>query len=182
MNKLINILSRLPQWYGIAIIVIYSVLLIEFLSEIYSILPSVSLGLFFDYMVNTSYVIVFLSGIITWIVTIFVFHITAVLFGGHSMFKEMLLISSYFYIIQIIAVVISIFILENLAVTNLIELIDDPVYRLAQTVIDSSFVLYYLLIVLLINKIYRINLLYAVLSVFLPLGMIWGVSKHFDLI
>lgn len=182
MNKFITILSRLPQWYGVAIIVIYSVLLTEFLSEIYSILPSVSLGIFFEYMVNTSYIIAFLSGIITWIITIFVFHITALLFGGHSMFKEMLLISSYFYIIQIIAVIVSIFILEDLTVINLIELTDNPVYKLAQAVMDASFMLYYLFIVLLINKIYCINLLRATLSVFLPLGMIWGISILFDLI
>jgi hypothetical protein len=189
MKKTIINLEQLPKWYGIGIALLYSVLLAEFFSTLNHITPisiDDALGDLFSIVTKISYAVTILSGIIIWIISTFLFHLTALLFNGHSSFKRFLFVSSYPYLIPAIMILASIFILDGVQISDAEEamtvLINNQSFKLAMNLINYSFIPYYLMIAVLIHYIYQIKYLYALFSVVIPIASIWGITELFKLI
>jgi hypothetical protein len=130
-----------------------------------------------------NYALTVLSGIVVWIISTFLFHLTALLFNGHSPFNRFLFISSYFYLIPAIVIVICIFILEDVQITNIenvmIELMNNRSFKLSVHLINYSFIPYYAMIIILIHYIYQVKYIYALLSVVIPVGSMWVIAEMF---
>lgn len=115
MKRIINTLERMPKWYGFLTILLYSLLLAEFLITTNHLVNNNNLETdrLFVILARMSYIIIVLSAIVIWLISTFLFHLTAILFNGYAPFKHLLYISSYFYIIPAISVFISIFLLNQ---------------------------------------------------------------------
>lgn len=111
MKRIINTLEKMPKWYGFLTILLYSLLLAEFLITTNHLVNNNNLETdrLFVILARMSYIIIVLSAIVIWLISTFLFHLTAILFNGYAPFKHLLYISSYFYIIPAISVFISIF-------------------------------------------------------------------------
>ena len=115
MKRIINTLEKMPKWYGFLTILLYSLLLAEFLITTNHLVNNNNLETdrLFVILARMSYIIIVLSAIVIWLISTFLFHLTAILFNGYAPFKHLLYISSYFYIIPAIFVFISIFLLNQ---------------------------------------------------------------------
>ena len=115
MKRIINTLEKMPKWYGFLTILLYSLLLAEFLITTNHLVNNNNLETdrLFVILARMSYIIIVLSAIVIWLISTFLFHLTAILFNGYAPFKHLLYISSYFYIIPAISVFISIFLLNQ---------------------------------------------------------------------
>ena len=185
MKRIIVSIEQTSKWYGIAIIFLYSLLLAEFYSTINRILPFNDLvdhNIFIIFS-RINYVITVLSGIIIWIITTFLFHLTALLFDGHSTFKQLLFISSYPYIVPVMMILVGIFLLDGIQIPDTEDithiLLNNSSFQLAMNLINYSFILYYLIVAVFIQHIYRIKYIYAALSVVIPVVSIWLISELF---
>jgi hypothetical protein len=188
IEQMINFMLKLPKWYGISIVFAYSVLIAEFFSTLNHLLPIIN-GMDNNIVViflRIGYVLTILSGIIVWIITTFLFHLTALLFNGQSQFNRFLYISSYPYIIPAIVILSGIFLLDGIQIDNtehaVEELMANSSYKLAMNLINYSFIPYYVIVGIFIHYIYNIKLLYALLSVVLPIFAIWVITQLFSLI
>ena len=184
MKLFILNIERLPKWYGVSIVLIYGILFAEYTSTIARLLIiDESLIIFHAAFLKINYFVVFLTSIILWLIITFLFHITALLFNGNSSFGRFLRISSYLCIIQTIILSISIFILDgmqNFSIENLTqEMLNNPLIQLAKYLMNSSFILCYLITAIFIHYIYKIKLVYGILSVVIPVASIWVASQLF---
>jgi len=182
MRKFVNIINQLPKWYGIGIVLLYSLLIAEFYSIVIHLTVNNDLiknNLFIAFS-RISYGVTVLSGIVIWLISNFLFHLTALLFNGHAQFKRFLISSSYLYIIPAIMILIGIFLLDGIHINNTVhaveELMNNPSFKLAINLINISFIPYYAIVGIFIYYIYKIKLLYAILSVVIPIASIWGIT------
>jgi hypothetical protein len=187
MKKIIDIIEQLPKWIGTGIVIIYSLLLAEFLLTINQLCPvDNSMRELLSIFSKISYWVTILSGAIVWAVTSFLFHLMALLFNGHSSFGRFLFVSSYPYIIPAIALLSGILIVDNISIPDaenaMNVLMNNQSLKLAMNLINYSFIPYYILIIIIIHHIYQIKYLYATLSVAIPVVSIWLITELFKLI
>ena len=188
MKKTIDLLIRLPYWYGVGIVIAYSILFAEFFSTL------IHIALDNDFLANNliviflkiNYGIIILFGIVVWIVMTFMFHLTALLFDGQIQFKRFLYISAYPYIIPAIMILVGIFLLDGIEISGTedaaMELTNNASFKLAMNLINLSFILYYIMIAILIRYVYNINFLKAAASVVIPIVSVWGITELFKLV
>jgi hypothetical protein len=166
---------------------IYSILLAEFSSALTHLLPiDESWNSIFEIFTRINYGIAVLSGLIVWLVTALLFHLTALLFNGQVSFAHITRAISYPFIIPAIMILVGIVLLDGLKIPQTEDittvLTNHPKIRLVMSMINYSFVLYYLIVVIFIRHIYQIKYLYAILSVAVPLVSIWTITELFKLI
>jgi len=188
MKSIINNLEKVSKWYAIGLVILYSLLIAEFFSTINDLVPINSAidNKIITVILRISYIVTILSGIIVWIVSAFIFHLTALLFNGRSQFKRFLFVSSYPYIIMSIVIIAGIFLLDGVQISETEDAINvianNTSFKLAINLLNLSTIPYYLMIVILIHYIYQIKYLYALLSVVIPIASIWGITELFKLI
>jgi hypothetical protein len=187
MNKIIHLIVQLPKWYGISIVLVYSLLLAEFLSAMnHLILLDESLNSVFEIFAKISYGVTILSGLIVWLVMALLFHLTALLFNGQASFAHIARATSYPFVIPALIILAGIFLLDGLNLPQTEEIItilpNHPGFKLIMGLINYSFVPYYLIVAAFIRYIYQIKYIYAVLSVVIPVVGIWAITQLFKLI
>jgi hypothetical protein len=187
MKKIINIIERFAKWYGIGIVIIYSLSFAEFSSTInYLLLTDNSMNNFLSVFFKINYCISVLSCIVVWIILSFLFHLTALLFNGYSSFGRFLFVSSYPYIIPAIALLAGILIVDDIQFFKTGEemnvRMNDQSLKFAMNLLNYSFIPYYILITIIIHYIYQIKYLYAALSVTIPVASIWLIIELFKMI
>ena len=188
MREIIAKILQVPKWYGIGVILLYSLLVAEFFSSINKLFIQTEL-VNNDILIifsRISYVVMILSGVIVWIISTFLFHLTALLFDGKSSFGRFLFVSSYPYLIPVIMIFVGLFLLDEIQIPNsedtMAFLKDNQTFKLSTTLINYSFIPYYLIIVVLIRYIHQIKYIYALLSVIIPVLSIWLITMLFKLI
>jgi len=186
MKKIVDTINQLPKWYGIGVIIIYSILCAELFSIINNIVLSsndFTNNNIFVVLSRISYGITVLSQIIVWIIAAFLFHLMALLFNGKSQFKRFLFISSYPYIIPATVILIGIFLLDNVRISETKEIVNflanNSSFKLVINLINYSFIIYYIFVSILIHYIYKIKYVYAILSVVIPIASIWIMAQLF---
>lgn len=99
MKRIINTLERMPKWYGFLTILLYSLLLAEFLITTNHLVNNNNLETdrLFVILARMSYIIIVLSAIVIWLISTFLFHLTAILFNGYAP-------SNIFYIFRPISI------------------------------------------------------------------------------
>lgn len=182
MRKIILVMENLPQWYGLGVVFLYSLLLADFFSTFMHLFPYKEvLSSVFTVILGVGYVVSILSAFILWFVYAFLFHLAALLFGGQASFKRFLVTSGYPYLLAACMVFVSILLLENINPLSLGEpeqlLLQDPAFQLAVNFINYSNILCYLIIAVIVHYMYRINYVYAALSVAIPATAIWGIAE-----
>ena len=187
MKRIINTLEKMPKWYGFLTILLYSLLLAEFLITTHLVNNNnLETDRLFVILARMSYIIIVLSAIVIWLISTFLFHLTAILFNGYAPFKHLLYISSYFYIIPAISVFISIFLLNQkteYSTSNAVTTLQNN-YSLGLPImlVNYSFIPYYLLCMILIHHLYKVRLRYAIASVVIPILSVWAITKLFTLL
>ena len=186
MKEIISKILQLSKWYGIGTVIIYSLLIAEYFSTVNQLFLYSESNNIFIIISRISYIVIILFGVIVWIVSTFLFHLTALLFDGKSSFERLLFVSSYPYIIPATMILVGIFLLDGIQVPNSEDavafLIDNKIFKLTAILINYSFIPYYLIISLLIRYIHQIKYLYALLSVIIPVLSIWLITELFRLI
>jgi len=182
MRKVVSVIEKLPVWYGLGVILLYSLLLAEFVSTFLHLFPYEEVfDNVFRVILSISYAVNILLGIIVWIIYALLFHLMAMLFGGQATFKRLLFASAYPYLISACMVLVAIVLLgevQPLILGNSEELlIQNPTVQLTMKLLNYSFYPYYLIVAVLIRYIYQINYIYATLSVAVPITAIWLVTE-----
>ena len=188
MKKLIENIVSLPKWYGLMIVLMYAVFFAEFILALNKLYISSGIG--FSGIINTlmriNYVIMILSGIIVWIICSLLFHLTALLFNGKMEFSKFLFAASYPFIIPAIAIFIAIWFLSNIDIVkedNMMQFIEQNSHiKMIMSIINYSFVPYYLIVICVIRHLYNLKWLYALLSVVIPVLSIWVITELFNLL
>jgi len=187
MKKTVITISQLPKWYGIGIVLLYGVLFAEFFSSVNQLLFHASISNnIVKAIIQLHYGLSILSGIIIWIFTSLIFHLTALLFNGQATFKQFLFASAYPYLLPIWMLIAGIFILNGIQIDG-VEGVEDVVmmlennfsFRLAVNLVNFSFIPCYIMIAILIHHIHKVSYLYAGLSVLIPVFSIWGIAQLF---
>jgi hypothetical protein len=187
MKSIVTHITQLPKWYGIGIMLIYSILLAEFSLTLTHLMPvDESWSSVFKIFTRINYGVTVLSGFIVWLITALLFHLTALLFNGHAAFGHITRATSYPFIIPAIMILAGIVLLDGLEIPQAENittvLANHPRFRLAMNLINYSFVPYYLIVAVFIRHIYQIKYLYAILSIAIPVVSIWAVTELFKLI
>lgn len=166
-------------------VIIYSLLLAEFISTLNNlIMYGVVLSNIYEVFMKLGYFITIISGIAVWLVTMLLFHLTALLFDGNASFNSLLRISPYPYIIPAIAVLVAIILLGQISVDeigNILELQKHKKLQTALSIINWSFIPYYLLLILQVKYLYNISWLKALGAIVIPVFAIWGITQLFTL-
>lgn len=187
MEKLFIKLESLSKWYGIGVILIYSLLLAEFFSVLNNfVFTDDSLNRIVSLLLRVNYVVTVAAGMVVWIIMSLLFHLMALLFNGYAPFSRFLYASAYFYLIPAVFILAAILILEPLisgaAGSDISSLQDNPTFKLSMLLVNYSFIPYYLLCIALIYYLYKVRLWYAAASVVIPIFSIWAVSRLFSFI
>ena len=82
MRQIINVLLRLPKWYGLTIILIYSVMIAEFVKVLNTLfmVGGIEKVALMEKIVQLNYGLTIVSSIIVWILICLLFHLMAFLF------------------------------------------------------------------------------------------------------
>jgi hypothetical protein len=183
MKRIVSIITDLPRWYGIGVVLLYSLVLAEFFVAMMRLsIPAELVG---NSLLTTisrlTYGLTIASGVAGWLIMAFLFHLMALLLGGNFTFGRFAAAAAYPYVIPAICTVASIMLLDGLQVpptVNVVEfLTGHSTFKLAMGLLNYSSLPYYVACVVLIRYLYGIKYLYALLSVAIPVGAIWLISQ-----
>jgi hypothetical protein len=187
MRKIVSVIEELPVWYGLGVVLLYSLLYAEFLTAFLKLFPYEEvLNDIFKTILGVSYVAAILSGFIMWMIYTLLFHLMAMLFGGQLSFKRFLFATAYPYLIPACVVFAGIILLDSVQPLNLGDtedlLMQNSTVQLATNLLKYSVAPYYLIVAVFIRYIYQIKYIYAALSVAIPIASIWLITELFKLI
>lgn len=188
MKEVFVRLGNMPKWYGIGVVLLYSILLAEFFSVLNTFIYNDDrLNKIMDFLLRANYFATVASGIIVWIIMSLLFHLTVLLFDGYSSFSRFLYSSSYFYLIPGIFILIASLILNHIPIESgspdaMVMLQNSSSFKLAMALVNYSFIPYYLLCMILIRHLYKVRFCHAIASVVIPILSIWGITKLFTLL
>lgn len=187
MENIFIKLEALPKWYGVGIILVYSLLLAELFSGLNELAYGEgSFNEIINLLLKANYIATIVAGIVIWIIMSLLFHLMALLFNGYAPFSRFLYASAYFYLIPAVFILAAILMLEPLISgapgSDISSLQDNPTFKLSMLLVNYSFIPYYLLCIALIYYLYKVRLWYAAASVVIPIFSIWAVSRLFSFI
>lgn len=189
MKNIIETISNIPKWYGAIIIAIYGILTSEYSMVAFKCISQTypDISEIMDVLIYVAYIFSILTAFATWIVGSLIFHITALIFGGKQEWSVFLFSSAYPVIVLIFATITSILLTENIQFNCRPEEIvsflqSNEKFRMASVVMDCSMVLYLSVISVFVHYLYTIKWYKAILSVFLPVGTIYGICKIISLL
>ena len=98
MKSVIEKIGSIPNWYGVAIVLIYALLMAEYLSEINNLCIDYELKAnnIMKIFMGISYVLTIISSVVIWVVLCLMFHLMALLLDGKQIFSKFLFIDSYY--------------------------------------------------------------------------------------
>jgi len=179
--------ENIPNFWVFGIILIYSLLMSEFLNTVNREVSSINGGItnfnIYQYIATFSFFINILSAFIIWLISSFLFHIFSVLLGGVGEFKEFIKYSGLVYIIPLIGFGICLFLFESVELPNdNIEVFfkSNPVLISISWIINISSSLCFILLIPIIKYLYKINWLKAIGALVIPLGSIYLLGQFFS--
>ncbi len=188
MDHFFERLIQIPKLYGTIVVLVYSILVSEYISSINKLFMTrgIEITSILKIFLQLHFVLMILSSIVVWIVFCLLFHLTALLFNGKCRFGQFLKAAAYPYIIPAVFVFIAILMLDNVTITGVDDmvkaLLKNERFQLIVKIVNYSFIPYYLIVSWIIHHLYRLKYPYAMLSVAVPIGAIWGVTELFKLI
>lgn len=193
MNGIMNIykftrVKRIPILWTIGIIISYSLLLSEYHTSLSSkVLELKASQIIYSsvylHYVKFNYVFVFLSGVFTWIISSFLFHIFSILLGGTGEIKSFIKYSGLLYIFPLIGFAICLVLFQSVKFSNTdIEYFfsTDSSMIAITWIINVSSSLCILLLIPIVKMHYKLNWLKAIGAIFIPLGSIYFLGLFFS--
>lgn len=188
MRKIYDFFSKLPKWYGICIIIIYSIVTAEYISTLsqfmlaqFEDVPQI-VSLFFYF----GYIAAILISVVIWIIYSYLFYLTALVLGGNGSFEKVLNTSAYTFILPSLCIFIAIILLDGIDTQKMEDFqefyLKNERFKNINLFVDLAFVPYYILNVIIIHHALKINWWYSIISVFGPIIAMMGLSKLFQLI
>ena len=169
--------------YSIFIMLTYSFLMTEYVRELSNIMICsgmipVSYGI--QTYIYVICVVVFLLFFAMWAVESFLFHVFSLLLGGKGNFGELLSTTGFLHVIPLFGTFISLMRLTNIDAVEY-SLVTDYINQ--QVYINNVLMgIFYCAIAVTIYYIYHIKWYYSLISVFFPLGIIYGISQLVSLL
>ena len=182
MRKVIENITKLPKWYGIIIVLMYgiftaecSTFLCNYIKTSFSEISNIV-----DVILRFTYLINVLTAFAMWITGCLMFHITALLLGGKQEMLKFLYASAYPVVILIMATSMSILLLDNITLDCKPDEIEfflqgNEYFQLSKYIVNISYLLYLLIIVVFVHYLYNLKWYNSVFAVFSPVGTIYGI-------
>ena len=167
----------MPKWYGLTIILIYSVMIAEFVKVLNTLfmVGGIEKVALMEKIVQLNYGLTIVSSIIVWILICLLFHLMALLFDGKTTFGSFLIVAAYPYFIPAVILLFAVLLLDGISIKDSVDIM--------QLILQNySFVFYYLLVACIIHYLYNLKWLYALLSVAIPVVSIYAVTELFKLV
>ncbi len=149
MNRFFLKLSALPNLWFFGVVILYSLIMSEYYYHLNTclILNQVDQLIdnsIFKTFISLSFFLIFLSAIIVWLVSSFIFYLFIVLFDGEIEYTKTIRLSAICYIFPAISFIVSIFILNNVISTNnSLSLNNIDHFNSINQIINLGFILYY---------------------------------------
>lgn len=188
MRQIINVLLRLPKWYGLTILLIYSVMIAEFVKVLNTLfmVGGIEKVALMEKIVQLNYGLTIVSSIIVWILICLLFHLMALLFDGKTTFGSFLIVAAYPYFIPAVILLFAVLLLDGISIKDSVDImqliLQNDSYKIVIKALNYSFVFYYLLVACIIHYLYNLKWLYALLSVAIPVVSIYAVTELFKLV
>lgn len=188
MRNIIEKISSMSKWYGVCIILIYGLLIAEYMSFINHLYMKnmVEVPKILEIIMQVNYYAMILSSFVVWIILCLLFHLAALLFDGRQRFSKFMFMASYPYIIPAISLFVAIVLLKDVNIENDNNVIEELMYnsrfKMILNIVNYSFIPYYAVVACIIRYMYNMRWLYAVLSVAIPVLSIWGMTELFKLL
>lgn len=188
MKSVIEKIGSIPNWYGVAIVLIYALLMAEYLSEINNLCIDYELKAnnIMKIFMGISYVLTIISSVVIWGVLCLMFHLTALLLDGKQVFSKFLFLSSYFYIIPAVAMVVAIVLLGGVEVEEsaiqVEKLVSNSKFNVITNIVNFSFFIFYSFSAFCIRYLYGLGWIRSFLSIVIPIASIWGMTSFFNIL
>lgn len=188
MKKVFDMFVKLPKWYGVCIVFIYSLIAAEYMSSLirfstngFENVPKVvSVILYVGHIVSV------LISFVIWIIYSYLFYLTSKVLNGTGDFRHFLYVSAYTFIFPSLCIFIAIFMLDSIDIANVDNVTDFLIhnnrFRDIVTFVDLSFLPYYLLNIVFVHYSFLLNWWRSTISVIGPISALFGISKLFELI
>lgn len=150
MKKIVEKIVTLPKWYGYSVLLFYSVLTAEYVSEINSffIKQGIETTSFLNFFWGLSYITCILSSIAIWVVLSLLFHLSALLLDGEQEFGKFLLATALPYIIPAVCMFVAILMMDGVDVGNgehvMETLMQSNRFQTITWIVNGSFVPFYI--------------------------------------
>ncbi|MBI9069244.1 MAG: YIP1 family protein [Salinivirgaceae bacterium] len=178
--------EKIPKYWVFGIVLIYSLLMSEYLNTVSKAVSSINGGIsnftIFQYIATFNFFITILSAFVVWIISSFLFHIFSILLGGVAEFKDFIKYSGLIYILPAIGFAICLFLFESVEIPkNNIEIFFKSNSSLIAIswIINISSTLCFVLLIPIIKRLYNINWLKAIGAIAIPIGSIYLLGQFF---
>ena len=188
MRQIINVLLRLPKWYGLTIILIYSVMIAEFVKVLNTLfmVGGIEKVALMEKIVQLNYGLTIVSSIIVWVLVGLLCQLMALLFHGKTTFGRILMGAADPYFIPAVILLFAVLLLDGISIKDSVDImqliLQNDSYKIVIKALNYSFVFYYLLVACIIHYLYNLKWLYALLSVAIPVVSIYAVTELFKLV
>lgn len=178
--------EKIPKYWVLGIVLIYSLLMSEYLNTVSKEVSSIKGGItnfsIYQYIATFNFFITISSAFVVWIISSFLFHIFAILLGGIADFKAFIKYSGLVYIFPAIGFAICLFLFASVEIPkNNIEMFFKSNSSLIAIswIINISSTLCFVLLVPIIKYLYNVNWLKSIGAIAIPIGSIYLLSEFF---
>jgi hypothetical protein len=179
--------EKIPQYWVWGIVLIYGLLMAEYMDTVSGEVASINGGLtnlkMHQYIAAFSFFTTIVSAFVVWIMSSFLFHIFSILLGGIAVFKDFVKYAGLLYILPIIGFAVCLFLFDSVEIpTENLE----SFFKVNSTIvtigwiINSSSTLCFVLLIPIIKYLYKVNWLKAVGAIVIPLGSIYLLGTFFS--
>ncbi len=177
--------EQISQYWVLGTVLIYSLVMAEYFNSIsreIAIIQGLVNNSIYTYISSFSFIVVILSAFVVWIVSSFMFHMFAVLFGGDSSFKDFQKYSGLLYLFPAIGFLLAIFMFDSIKlpkedITTFLK--SNETIVLINQITNISSTLSFVLLIPVIKYLYNINWVKAVGSVIIPIASISLIGRFF---
>lgn len=187
MRKIIKNSEKISQFWVIGIMLIYGMIMSEYLSIVRTKIFAAQAMDFlanpvYKYFESFNFMLLLLLAFVVWLISSFIFHLFAILMGGVSTFKNFQKYTGLCYIIPTIGFIIAIVVFDRIEFPkmNLNEfLVANKSMILINWITNISSTLCFILPIPIIKYLYQINWLKAVGAIVIPIGSIYLLGQFF---
>lgn len=186
MEKLINKIKEVPFYWAISIVLIYALLLSEyvyFLNSKLNLFQANTESLKYVKLFNNfTFFLVFISVFVIWLMSSMLFHLFSILIGGDLTYKTFLKSSVFSYIAPAICFLISIIIINGIKIPteNVQHFLEtDKTISTVNLIINISYVIYFIVLLFIIKYLYKVNWVKALAVIVVPIGSIYVLAQVF---
>lgn len=172
MDKLIDKLVKLPRWNAVVVVAVYSLLLAESIIVLVEATSYCIQSPAAKWLPTIMYISSTVSVFAQWIIVAILIYLPVLLLSGKGKFGDLLFSTSYFYLFQIIALPIVIFLLTKVHVPKGVDveafLSANTTIKTISVITNCSYIPLYVFCVFAVRRIFSINYLRSIVACSVP--------------